>query len=90
MFVFMKELEKQLKAMGNNRRLSILAYLKKNKQAIVGDIAEHIALSIRSTSRHLRVLYAAEILSRYQVNLNVFYALNKDNSFIVKQVLSLL
>lgn len=70
-----KELEKALKALANKRRLQILRYLKKVKEAPVGDIAEEIRLSFKSTSRHLSVLAAADILERDQRSLQVFYRL---------------
>ena len=58
----MKELEKVLKALANERRLKILKILKKNSELSVGEVAEEIGLSFRSTSRHLNLLYRAGIL----------------------------
>ena len=43
----MKELEKMLKALANRRRLAILKYLKENREAYVGNIADVIHLSLR-------------------------------------------
>ena len=74
----MNELEKQMKALANRRRLAILKYLKEKKQASVGDIAAEIRLSFKSTSRHLSVLYAAGIVEKEQKSLLVFYALAKQ------------
>ena len=60
----MKELEKVLKALANERRLKILKILKKNPELSVGEVAEEIGLSFRSTSRHLNLLYRAGILEQ--------------------------
>lgn len=71
----MKELEKTLKALANRRRLAIIKYLKEHKEASVGDIAGAINLSFRSTSKHLAVLSAADIVEREQRSLQMFYRL---------------
>jgi len=71
-----KELERILKALANKRRLAILSFLRKRKEANVGEIAETIHLSIKSTSRHLMVLSGADILDRDQRSSEVFYRLS--------------
>ncbi|MCL5666732.1 MAG: metalloregulator ArsR/SmtB family transcription factor [Patescibacteria group bacterium] len=86
----MKELERQLKALANRRRLAILKFLKNQRKASVGDIAKEIKLSFKSTSRHLAVLLAADLVEREQVNLNMFYALHLPLATPVKEVLGLL
>ena len=73
-----KELERVLKALANRRRLAILKYLKKNKDASVGEISEHICLSMKATSKHLSVLAAADILNRQQRGSLGFYWLAGD------------
>jgi len=70
-----REIEKILKALGNLRRLAIVTYLKKIKEANVGAISCEIGLSFRSTSRHLLILEKANILTRNQRGLDVFYRL---------------
>ena len=86
----MKELEKQMKALGNRRRLTILAFLKKVKEANVGDIAMEIKLSFRSTSKHLSVLYAAGIVEKKQEIVTVNYRIAKMLHPATKQVLTFL
>ncbi len=71
----MKHHEKILKALANRRRLEIIKYLKENKEASVGEIANHIKLSFKSTSRHLSILLGADILEKEQRGLLVFYGL---------------
>ena len=85
-----KELEKIFKALANRRRLAILSFLKKNKQANVGEIAEAIKLSFKSTSRHLRVLVSVEILEREQSGLFSIYSFSNDASETLRRVLTLL
>jgi len=69
----LKELEKLLKALANKRRLAILRYLKKNGEANVTEIADVIKLSVKSTSRHLAVLFSADFVDRRQQSLEVYY-----------------
>ena len=73
-----RELERIMKAFANRRRLSIVSYLKKRKEATVGDIAEEIKLSFRSTSKHLGVLSAAGILEREQRSVQMYYKVASD------------
>ena len=82
-----KELEKILKSVANRRRLAILAYLSKKGSANVGEIAEHIKLSFKSTSRHLAVLRGADLVDRDQIGLETFYSLSKDMPEVVKQIM---
>ena len=86
----MKEMERTLKALGNQRRLAILSHLKKNKEVNVGDIASIIKLSFKSTSRHLAVLASANMLEKEQRSLEVFYRLASQQNQVAKYVISLL
>ncbi len=86
----MQNLEKSLKAMANRRRLAICSYLKRRGEAPVYEITEAIHLSIRSTSRHLRVLSAAAIVEHDQRGLLVYYSLALHPSAIVRHILALL
>ncbi len=86
----MKELEKILKALANRRRLGILKYLKRNKEATVSDIAEEIDLSIKSTSKHLAILFSFDILEKTQRNVQVFYRLAQDQSSVVRHIFTLI
>ena len=86
----MRELERSLKAFANKRRLAILAYLKANGEATVGDIAEKIKLSFKATSRHLSILSAVDVLEKDQKSLHVFYRLAVSQSPSAKHIISLL
>ena len=85
-----KELERMFKALANRRRLAILSFLKKKKQANVGEISEVIKLSFKSTSRHLGVLASAGILDKEQNSLYVNYSLSDTESDVLKKTLEIL
>lgn len=86
----MNEIEKVLKALANRRRLSILKCLKKEDGHSVTEIAAEIRLSLRSTSRHLKILAAADILDKDQKGLEVFYRLAKNQKLFVSRVVGIL
>jgi len=83
-------MERSLKALANRRRLAILGFIKKAKEAAVGNIAGEIHLSFKSTSRHLGVLAAADILDKEQRSLKVFYRIAHDLPELVRKILPLL
>lgn len=71
-----KKLERLLKAVANRRRLAILAFLQKEQEAPVGQIAGHIKISLKATSKHLAILHAADLVDRNQRSLEMHYRLN--------------
>lgn len=85
-----KELERFLKALANKRRLAVINFLKKQKEANVGEIAEQIHLSFKSTSRHLSVLTNVDILEKEQRSSEVFYRLNNEMSEVANRILHIL
>lgn len=72
-----RNLEKILKALANKRRILIIQFLAKEKEANVGEITEKIKLSYKATSKHLGVLYSAELVEREQRSLEMYYCLSK-------------
>jgi len=82
-------LEKELKILANRRRLLILKFLEKEKEATVGNVALHIKLSFKSTSKHLALLRAVDMVEREQKELEMFYKLSGNPSRLLKFVLSL-
>lgn len=82
----LKETEKVLKALANKRRLMIVRHLKRVGEAKVGDIAEEIKLSFNATSKHLGVLYAADIVEKEQRSLEMHYSLSPTPRPIVKHI----
>ena len=85
----MRELERSLKALANQRRLAILKHLKENQEATVGELAVAIKLSFKSTSRHLAVLLATNIVDRDQRSTQMFYRLVPAQKSVVRHVISL-
>ncbi len=86
----MKQTEKTLKALANRRRLAIVRYLHQYHKAAVGDIAKEIKLSFKATSKHLGILRTADIVDREQINLSMFYSLNRPFGRVLKSVLDIL
>ena len=84
----MKNYERTLKALANRRRLAILRYLDRKKEAKVGAIAAAIKLSFKATSRHLQQLSASDIVERDQRGLDVWYRVEKKLSVPVKTILA--
>ncbi|MFA4937503.1 MAG: metalloregulator ArsR/SmtB family transcription factor [Patescibacteria group bacterium] len=85
-----KQLERVLKALANKRRLEILEYLKNINKASVGDIASKIKLSLKATSKHLSVLFSADIVEKEQVNVAVFYRHAKNQDPLTEKLINLL
>ncbi len=81
-----KEMERVLKALANRRRLAIVRYLKRTREATVGDIADEIRLSFKATSKHLGVLYAADIVDREQRSLQMWYRLVPNLHPVAKHI----
>ena len=86
----MKKYEKVLKALANARRLEIIKYLKKQKEATVGDISTHLKLSFKSTSKHLGVLFATDIVVKDQRSLAMFYSLSTTLPRMARAVINLI
>ena len=86
----LRRLEKILKALANKRRLVILRFLKKNKNASVGEIAEEIGISFKSTSKHLTVLSAVDVVEKEQKSLTMFYYISDNQHQIVRLILSII
>jgi len=82
----MKDLEKLLKVLANKRRLEIIKYLKNKKEATVKDIASGIKLSFKATSKHLGILYGADIVDREQRSLQMYYHLQSPLKPVAKYI----
>lgn len=82
-----RAIEKVLKALANRRRLAILALLRDRPGTPVNEIARGIGLSFAATSRHLRILAAAELVEHEQRGLLVFYNLTRNQPALLKTVL---
>ncbi len=83
-------LEKKLKAVGNQRRLRIILFLKRRKSATVGRIAKELGCSSRAISQHLRILRNADVVTYSKRGLYVTYRLSLPQKQPIKQIISLL
>ncbi|TSC68948.1 MAG: hypothetical protein G01um101456_411 [Parcubacteria group bacterium Gr01-1014_56] len=85
-----KNTERILKALANQRRLMIVKYLHTSRESMVGAISENIKLSFKATSKHLGVLAAADIVEREQRGLTMNYRLVQPPHPLVKTALGVL
>ena len=85
----MKKLSRLLKALGNERRLLILRYIKKNKTASVSEISDRIGISLKATSKHLTVLKAVNLVESRQVSVNAIYSMSPNLQSEARIVLAL-
>lgn len=85
-----KEMEKILKALANKRRMAIINLLKKKRVVSVGDIAKEIKLSFNATSKHLKVLFSADIVDKNQVGLVMFYKISETLPKPARHIISIL
>ncbi len=69
------------------RRLDVLAFLKKNHSAYVGEITKEIGISMQALSKHLKQLADANIVTSKKRGLYVTYRLFVPQSSIVRKVL---
>lgn len=74
----MDKIERILKALANRRRLAIVRYLLDGRVMPVGNIADKIDLSFKATSKHLNILFGADILEREQKGLQVYYKITTN------------
>ena len=85
-----KEFEIILKALGSKRRLAIIRYIQKRKEATVGEVAEEIRISIKSTSKHLVMLKKADILEREQRGMQAAYFMSPALPELAQGIIKLL
>ncbi len=84
----MKQLERQLKALANVRRLAILKLLRAAPWASVGDVARGIKLSFKATSKHLHILYLADLVAKRQISTTVSYRLEEKVAPGIRQIIA--
>ncbi len=84
----LKQIERTHKALANRRRLAILRHLQKEKEESVGRIARHLNLSFKATSRHLSILFSADLLDKNQRSTEIFYSIAKRIHRIVLETLN--
>lgn len=83
----MKKMEKTFKALANHKRLEILKILMKTKTASVGEVSEKIRTSLKSTSKHLLVLYNGDFVEKERVYGLTLYRLKDKLNITEKDLL---
>lgn len=79
-----RKFERMFKSVANRRRLAILSHLKKENEATVGGTAKAIHLSFKATSKHLALLYAAELVEREQHQLEMRYRIASAKNELIE------
>lgn len=83
-------MEKTFKALANHKRLEIIKILTKTKTASVGEISEKIRTSLKSTSKHLLVLYNGDFLEKERVYGLTLYRIKDKLNMTEKDLLDVL
>ena len=86
----MRLLERRLKAVASGKRLQLLKELKRRRGATVGVLARALNISISTTSKHLAILSAADIVRARRRGKFVSYRLSLHQQPPIKHILSLL
>jgi len=79
--------ERVFKALANRRRLGIVKLLKQRPRVAVGDIADHLKVSMPTTSKHIAILAAADIVEYERQSLTVFYSLTDNPTIMLRDIL---
>ncbi|MCL6266574.1 ArsR/SmtB family transcription factor [Flagellimonas myxillae] len=68
---------------GNKVRLQILFLLQKEGRLCVCDLSDILQMNVSAISQHLRKLKDRDLIYATKEAQTIFYALNKDKSFIL-------
>ena len=82
-----KKLIETFKIFTNKHRLEILKLLKMGEKS-VGQIADHLEISFKATSKHLLFLSEKGILTRRYDGPFVLYSISKNISGIIQPIIS--
>jgi len=75
---------------GNKVRLKILFLLQKEGRLCVCDLSDILEMNVSAISQHLRKLKDRDLIYATKEAQTIFYALNKDKSFILNPLFELL
>lgn len=75
------------KALANRRRLRILRYLMKHGEKSVSDISAIIGVSFKSSSKHLKVLLNAKLVSEKKKGFYVLYTISESLHSLPKSIM---
>jgi DNA-binding transcriptional ArsR family regulator len=85
-----KDLEKILKAFANKRRIAILRLIRVKRGVTLGDIADEIKLSYKTTSKHLGILTNIGIVEREQQGFRASYTIASDLQESARKILNVI
>ena len=74
---------------GNKVRLQILFLLQKEGRLCVCDLSDILEMNVSAISQHLRKLKDRDLIYATKEAQTIFYALNKDKSFILNPLIEL-
>ena len=74
---------------GNKVRLQILFLLQKEGRLCVCDLSDILEMNVSAISQHLRKLKDRDLIYATKEAQTIFYALNKDKSFILNPLFEL-
>lgn len=74
---------------GNKVRLQILFLLQKEDRLCVCDLSDILEMNVSAISQHLRKLKDRDLIYATKEAQTIFYALNKDKSFILNPLFEL-
>lgn len=82
--------EKIYKALAHSGRLQIIKYLRSMKYASVTTIANMVNISVKTVSKHLQILESANIIHAERHGVQVYYAIKKPLSPLIRSIISFL
>lgn len=85
-----QKLEADLRILAESHRLAILHLLKTNGDLSVGQIADHLEISFKATSKHLLYLAKKDILRRRYDGPFVLYRVADNISEPARSIVSIL
>ncbi len=83
-------MEKVFKALSYHKRLEVLNFLFKKKEAHVCEIADELKIPLMTASRNLTILSRANLIRAKQKRNFVYYSINPNQDWFVKSILSLI
>ena len=84
------ELYAELKIVADINRLGILKFLKKRKEASVGEIADNLKISFKATSKHLLYLVRKGLLMNKKDGPFVLYYISNNLPKLILSVVDLI
>lgn len=82
--------EKIYKALAHSGRLHIVKYLRTMKYANVTTIANSVAISVKTVSKHLQILESAGIIHAERHGVATYYSIKKPLSPLIRSIISFL